>query len=105
MLAISVATEEEDFVFNILGGLIVELLNLVVEALPLCQGLVGLELSIRWIGAVDEAEVDGGLQSRVIMLNRFLFDRKVNTYVIESRGIGRGLILKEVSRQSGVLDH
>ena len=56
--AISVATEEEYFVLYVTGGVIVELLDLVVEPLPLCQGLVVLELFIRRVSAVDEAEVD-----------------------------------------------
>jgi hypothetical protein len=59
--AISVATEEEDLIFHVLVRVIVELLDLVVEALPLCHGLVVLELFIRRIGAVDEAEVNGCL--------------------------------------------
>ena len=104
MPAISVATEEEDFVLNALGGVVVEFLNLIIETLPLCHGLVVLELFIRWVAAVDETEVDGCLQTRDIVLNGFLIDRTVNTHVVESRGIGRGLILKEVSRHSGILD-
>jgi hypothetical protein len=59
--AISVATEEKDLVFHIFVGVIVELLDLVVETLPLRHRLVVLELFIRRVGAVDEAEVNGCL--------------------------------------------
>lgn len=61
MPALAVAAEEEEFVLDALGRVLVQSLDLVVEAFPLGLGLRVLKIAIRWVGAVDKAEVGCGL--------------------------------------------
>lgn len=57
----AMAAEKENFILDILGRVIIQLLHLMVEALPLGILRMLLELGVRRVGAVDEAKVDCGL--------------------------------------------
>ena len=59
--ALAVAAQEKNLVLDIAVRVLVQLLHLVVEALPLSERLGILQLMIRRIGAVDETKVDCGL--------------------------------------------
>jgi hypothetical protein len=54
MPALAVAAEEEHLVLCLVGGLLVQLVDVVVEALPLRESGVFV---VRIVGAVDQAEV------------------------------------------------
>ena len=59
MVAVAVAAHVEELVLGAAGGVAVELAELVLEALPLGEIVVGVEGGVGWVGAVDEAEVCG----------------------------------------------
>lgn len=63
--AFAMAAQEKHFIFHVLECFLVESLNLVVEALPLRQGLWVSELLIGWVGAIDEPEIDFRLRVQV----------------------------------------
>jgi len=58
---LAVAAQEEHLVLNVTAGLIIQLLNLVVEALPLGEILGVFKFLIGGIGAVEETKVHGSL--------------------------------------------
>lgn len=60
MPSLAVAAEEENLVFCFRGGVLVQFVDVVVEALPLRQFAV-LVVRICVVGAVDQAEVVGCL--------------------------------------------
>lgn len=72
MPALAVAAEEEDLVLCLVGGDLIQLVHLVVEALPLREfaaaGAVGI------VGAVDEAEVAVCLSGSSVQL-RYLGEK------------------------------
>lgn len=62
MVTLTMAAEEEHLVLDILVGVGVQLLDLVVEALPLGEVLaLVLKHLVSGVSAVDEAEVDSSL--------------------------------------------
>jgi hypothetical protein len=65
VVALTVAAEEEHLVLDVLVRLLVQLLDLVVEAFPLSEVLaIVLELLVGGVGAVDEAKVDSSLHAK-----------------------------------------
>lgn len=67
MVTLTVAAEEEHFVLDVLARLRVQLLDLMVEALPLSEVLaLVLQHLVGRIGAVDEAKVDSSLDPMVV---------------------------------------
>ena len=113
MVALTVAAEEEYLVLDVLVGLLVQLLDLVVEAFPLSGVLaIVLELLVGGVGAVDEAKVDSSLYTQVKCIldrghstsQRTRFRCSSITYVVKGRWISGSLILQEVSRHGGVFD-
>lgn len=66
VVTLTVAAEEEHLVLDVLARLRVQLLNLVVEALPLSEVLaLVLEHLVGRVSAVDEAKVDSSLYTKV----------------------------------------
>jgi hypothetical protein len=51
------STKEQNLIFNVLGRMLIQLSNLVVEALPLGQRPVFLVLLVCRISAADQAEI------------------------------------------------
>lgn len=73
MVALTVAAKEEHFVLDVLARLRVQLLDLMVEALPLGEVLtLVLEHLVGGIRAVDEAKVDSSLYTNVSGTGRSL---------------------------------
>ena len=60
--ALAVAANEEEFVHDVFGGVEVEVVDVVVEALPLGQAR-DVDTGLAWVGLVDETEVGGKLSS------------------------------------------
>ena len=59
MVALSMAADEEELVLNILGSLGVEVLQILVETLPLSA--FGIRLLISLVRLVDQTKVGGSL--------------------------------------------
>jgi hypothetical protein len=51
------STKEQNLIFNVLGRMLIQLSNLVVEALPLGQRPVFLVLLVCGISAADQTEI------------------------------------------------
>lgn len=58
MVAIAMTAHVEELVLDVVWRVLIELVDLVLEALPLCQVVV-FQGGIGGVGAVDEAEVRG----------------------------------------------
>ena len=84
MVAITMSPHIEQLVLRATRSLAIELANLTLEALPLSQIMVGMNGGIGRICAIDET--------------------KICCHEIESAGIGRGLILQEISRDCSIVD-
>ena len=84
VVAVAVPAQVEELVLGAGRSVAVELAELMLEALPLGPVTVGTESGIGWVCAVDETKVCG--------------------HEIERGGIGRGLILQEISGDGGVVD-
>lgn len=65
MPALTMSAKEKHLVLHILRGVLIPRLYLIVETLPLCQRAGMFQLSISWVGAVDEAEIGGRLEEHV----------------------------------------
>lgn len=67
MPALTMATHEQQLVLDavILAAARVEVLDPVVETLPLGLDTLGVEVLVRWVGPVDETKVDRGLSQAV----------------------------------------
>jgi hypothetical protein len=100
MPSLAVAAEEEHLVLCLMRGVLIQLVDLVVEALPQREfGIFAICVCV--VGAVDEAEVVCCLFALSIQA---LF--RVNagrTYVVKSRRISASLVLQKVPRHSGIL--
>ena len=85
VVAVAVPAQVEEPVRGAGRGVAVEADELVFEALPLgLVAVVGREGGVGGVGAVDETEVCG--------------------HEVEGGGVGRGLILEEISRDGCVVD-
>ena len=85
VVAVAMPAHVEELVRGAGRGVAVELGELMLEALPLGSVVVvGTEGGVGWVCAVDETEVCG--------------------HEVERGGVGRGLILQEISRDGGVVD-
>lgn len=84
MVAVTVSAHIEQLVLGSTRSLAIELSNLTLKALPLGQIMVGMKSGIGWICAIDET--------------------KVCVHEVKGASIGRGLILREVSRDGGIID-
>lgn len=84
MVAVAVPAKVEELVLGAGRSVAVELGELMIQALPLGVITVRRESGIGGICAVDETEVCG--------------------HEIERSGVGGGLILQEISSDSGVVD-
>ena len=107
VVTLTVAAEEEHLVLDILARLRVQLLDLVVEALPLSEVLaLVLEHLVGRVGTVDEAKVYTP-QSMDGQIMKFEFEVQPPgpiTYVVKGRRVRGGLILQEIPRHGRVLD-
>ena len=84
VVAVTVSAHIEQLVPGAMRSFAVELGDLMLEALPLGQVMVGGKSGIGWVCAIEETKVCG--------------------HEIKSAGIGRGLILQEVSGDGSVID-
>lgn len=81
VITVSVAAHVQDLVLDTAGCLVVQFCDLMLEALPLSQVVVVVEVSITGIVTVDEA--------------------KVGSHKVESGRISGSFILKEIARFCG----
>lgn len=114
MVPLTVAAQEQHLVCDIVTALAVHRAHLVLEALPLRLAAVGVDLRIRVVGPVDEAEIGRNLEAistdqRSCRLHKRMRsdwrrESDMETYIVEGAGICGGIVLQEVPGDRAVIE-